>query len=156
MFLAVFVPVAISNFTSGGFCAASYIAFWKPNDVAKMILLPSRIRLSITCAVCGPSGTFSLNVVSTFDQSCFWTYWRPLSCACDHPPSLCGPTKIQAALIVACDFASPGAVATASATASAPTTASAAASASFLFDIPLLLENGQRGVPRDYTTPIGL
>ena len=33
---------------------------WKPNDVAKMILLPSRTRLSITCATCGPSGTFSL------------------------------------------------------------------------------------------------
>ena len=60
MFGSTVVPVAISNFTSGCFFAAAAIAVWKPNEVAKMILLPSRIRLSITCATCGPSGTFSL------------------------------------------------------------------------------------------------
>ena len=92
MFFDVYVPVAISNFTSGYFAAAAFIAFWKPKEVAKMILLPSRTRLSITCDVCGPSGTFSLNVVWTFEPSCFWTYNRPWLCACDHPPSLCGPT----------------------------------------------------------------
>jgi hypothetical protein len=50
MFLLTAVPVAISNFTSGCFLAAEIIAGWKPNDVAKMILFPSRISCSITCA----------------------------------------------------------------------------------------------------------
>ena len=63
MFLDWAVPVAISKKTSGCFFASAIIAGWKPNEVAKMILLPSRIRLSITCATCGPSGTFSLKVV---------------------------------------------------------------------------------------------
>ena len=57
-----------------------------------MILLPSRTSESITCEVCGPSGTFSLNVVCTLLPSVFWTYSRPASCACDQPWSLCGPT----------------------------------------------------------------
>jgi len=38
-----------------------------------MILLPSRTRLSMTCEACGPSGTLSLNVVTTFLPSFFWT-----------------------------------------------------------------------------------
>ena len=50
MFFDWAVPVAISNFTSGCFFAAATIAFWKPNEVAKMILFPSRMRLSMTCA----------------------------------------------------------------------------------------------------------
>ena len=38
-----------------------------------MILLPSRTRLSITWAACGPSGTFSLYVVLTFAPIAFCT-----------------------------------------------------------------------------------
>ena len=50
MFFDCAVPVAISNFTSGCFFAAATIAGWNPNEVAKMILFPSRMRLSMTCA----------------------------------------------------------------------------------------------------------
>ena len=52
--------MACSKYTSGYFFAAAAIASMNPNDVAKMILLPSRTSASITWAVCGPSGTFSL------------------------------------------------------------------------------------------------
>ena len=42
-------------------------------DGNKIILLPSRTSESITWAVGGPSGTFSLNVVWTLLPSCFCT-----------------------------------------------------------------------------------
>src|SRR6266550_4638494 len=150
MFLDCAVPVAISNFTSGYFCAAATIAGWKPKEVAKMILLPSRIRLSMTCVVCGPSGTSSLYVVSTLEPSCACTYRRPLSCACDQPLSLCGPTYIQAALRAAAFFcvrAEP--VETPSARINAAASASGKAKPSFFFFMfSSLLSRG--GAARDY------
>src|SRR5882724_3133112 len=149
MFLDCAVPVAISNFTSGYFCAAATIAGWKPKEVAKMILLPSRMRLSMTCVVCGPSGTSSLYVVSTMEPSCFCTYRRPLSCACDQPLSLCGPTYIQAALRAAaffCVLAEP--VETPSARINAAASANGRARANFgFFMFSSLLS---RGAARDY------
>src|SRR5436190_20733945 len=119
-----------------------------------MILLPSRIRLSMTCVVCGPSGTSSLYVVSTFEPSCACTYRRPLSCACDQPLSLCGPTYIQAALRAAaffCVLAEP--VETPSARINAAASASGRAKPSFLFLMFSSLLSS--GAARDYRAAEG-
>src|SRR5439155_25112377 len=119
-----------------------------------MILLPSRIRLSMTCVVCGPSGTSSLYVVSTLEPSCACTYRRPLSCACDQPLSLWGPTYIQAALSAAaffCVLAEP--VETPSARINAAASANGRARVNFLFFMFSSLL--YRGAARDYRAADG-
>ena len=63
-----------------------------PKEVPKMILLPSLMRSSMTAAASGPSGTFSLKVVSTLSPNSASTALRPLSWAVVQPPSLVGPT----------------------------------------------------------------
>src|SRR5512145_1351830 len=95
---AVLYPVACSNFTSGNSAATFSIGSMKPNEVAKMILLPCAARSRITRSASAPSGTFSTNDVFTLAPNSASTALRAWSWANVQPASPTGPTYIHAAL----------------------------------------------------------